>query len=199
VTAHLFAGGRPSLARQHTGTISSRGSAPSLYVTFQGYSCRRNHRKFSIEGGISPQANFVRFVINSLELCCSRFVLLWAMSPFKRALLLAAIAYCILCLARGESFDPVALAKDENADLSALSGEQLYAVADEDAVQFSKTHPLGDDITYSYRIGESHALKHHLSRRTTIPVHGIFCRRYRGNSSGFRASAHPQTELTAWF
>jgi hypothetical protein len=84
------------------------------------------------------------------------------MSPFKRALLLAAIAYCILCLARGESFDPVALAKDENADLSALSGEQLYAVADEDAVQFSKTHPLGDDITYSYRIGESHALKHQL-------------------------------------
>ena len=91
-----------------------------------------------------------------------------------RAFILAAIAYCLLCLAHADSFDPVALAKNESSDLSALSPEELYAVADEDAVQFSKTQPLGDDITYSYRIGESHALKHHLRGETQSLYTGYF-------------------------
>ena len=91
-----------------------------------------------------------------------------------RAFFLAAIAHCVLCLAHADPFDPVALAKDESSDLSALSPEELYAVADEDAVQFSKTQPLGDDITYSYRIGESHALKHHLRGEPQFLYTGYF-------------------------
>jgi hypothetical protein len=55
-----------------------------------------------------------------------------------RAFLLAAFAYCILGLAHAEPIDPVALAKNESSDLSALSQKQLYAVADEDAVQFKR-------------------------------------------------------------
>ena len=91
-----------------------------------------------------------------------------------RTVFLGAIAYCVLSLAHAGPFDPVALAKDESSDLSALSRDELYAVADEDAVQFSKTHPLGDDITYSYRIGESHALKHHLRGEPQFLYTGYF-------------------------
>ena len=94
--------------------------------------------------------------------------------PFMRSFLLAPIACYILGVAHAEPFDPVALSKDESSDLSALSQKELYAVADEDAVQFSKTHPLGDDITYSYRIGESHALKHHLRGEPQFLYTGYF-------------------------